>query len=355
MKQPSELPVVLIMAGGKGERFWPRSRTHSPKQLQKVYSNKTLLKETIDRALSITALERIFIGTNSSLKNEILKKDPSFPSGNFILEPEGKNTAPIIALSALYFQKKYGNANLVVLSADAYIDPVKEFAKTIKLALQETDRGMVLLGVKPNRPETGYGYISAGKATQAGYEVKGFFEKPDHKTSLKYIRKKNFFWNPGIFLFRTETILEEFDRYAPSILRPLKERFPFKSFGDLATAFSLIPSEAIDTAIFEKSNRIRMVPASFQWDDVGSWLALERILPADENQNHHQGKAAFYMKSKGNVSSVDKELIAFLGVENLVVVEEKDVLLVASKDGLGDIKAMLSLIRKNKILQKYLD
>ncbi|GBF50304.1 mannose-1-phosphate guanylyltransferase [Leptospira ryugenii] len=349
-----EQPVVLIMAGGKGERFWPRSRTNSPKQLQKVYSSKTLLRETIDRALTITSMDRIFIGTNANLKQEILKKDPKFPANNFIIEPEGKNTAPIIALSALYFQKKFGNPNLVVLSADAFIDPIKEFTNTIKQALYETEHGMVLLGIKPNRPEIGYGYISAGKATEAGFLVKGFFEKPDYKTALKYIKKKNFYWNPGIFIFRVETILEEFQKHSPNILQPLASRFPFKNFGDLKTAFALLPSEAIDTAIMEKSTKIRMVEASFQWDDVGSWLSLERILP--ENQgNHHQGKEVFYHKAKGNISSVQKDLIAFLGVQDLIVVEEPDVLFVASRASINDIKSMLASIRKNKVLQKYLD
>lgn len=354
-KQPKELPVVMIMAGGKGERFWPRSRTNSPKQLQKVYSNKTLLRETIDRALTITTLDRIFIGTNASLKNEILKKDPKFPSNNFIIEPEGKNTAPIIALSALHFQKKFGNPNLIVLSADAFIDPIKGFTKTIEKALTETEHGMVLLGVKPNRPEIGYGYIATGKSTNVGYSVKAFYEKPDIKTALKYIKKANFYWNPGIFLFRVETILEEFKSHAPHLLNPLQSGFPFKNFGDLKQAFQVLPSEAIDTAIMEKSSRIRMVEAEFNWDDVGSWISLERILPGDTNKNHHQGKEVFYHKASGNISSVQKELIAFLGVDDLIVVEEPDILMVTSREGVNDIKNMLSNIRKNKVLQKYLD
>jgi mannose-1-phosphate guanylyltransferase len=354
-KLPKELPIVLIMAGGKGERFWPRSRTNSPKQLQKVYSNKTLLRETIDRALTITSLDRIFIGTNANLKNEILRKDPKFPSNNFIIEPEGKNTAPIIALSALHFKKKFGNANLIVLSADAFIDPIKEFTKTIQQALFETEHGLVLLGVKPNRPEVGYGYISAGKPTEVGFQVKAFFEKPDLKTALKYIKKKNFYWNPGIFLFRVDTILNEFEKHAPGILQALRNGFPFKNFGDLKNAFALLPSEAIDTAIMEKSTRIRMVEATFQWDDVGSWMSLERILPGDGAKNHHQGKEVYYHKAKGNISSVQKDLVAFLGVDDLIVVEEPDVLFVSSREGIGDIKSMLASMRKNKVLQKYLD
>jgi mannose-1-phosphate guanylyltransferase len=351
-----EKPVVLIMAGGKGERFWPRSRVSTPKQLQKVYSNKTLLRETIDRALTITSLDRIYIGTNASLKKSILQLEKSFPEKNFIIEPEGKNTAPIIALASLYFQKKYDNPIQVVLSADAYINPIKEFTKTLKLAIQEAkDDSLVLLGIRPNRPETGYGYIASGKILKSSYKVQGFFEKPDHKLALKYIKKKNFYWNPGIFVWKTDFILQELEKYAPYLLKPLKSKFPFANFGELSSAFKLLPSEAIDTAIMEKSSSIKMVKASFEWDDVGSWLSLERITDGDTNSNHHIGKSSFYHKSKGNISSIKKELVCFLGVDDLVVVEEDDVLFIASKTGLKDIKNLLSELKKNQNFKKYLE
>lgn len=348
-------PVVLIMAGGKGERFWPRSRVSLPKQLQKVYSDKTLLRETIDRALTFTTLERIYIGTSAELRKGILNQEKSFPEKNFIIEPDGKNTAPIIALASLFFKEKFGNPTQVVLSADAYINPLKEFAKTIKLAINEADKSMVLLGIKPDRPETGYGYISSGKQTGASCEVKGFFEKPDFKTAKKYLKHKNFYWNPGIFIWKTEMILSQFENYAPYIINPLKNLYPFKNFGDLSHAFKLIPSEPIDTAIMEKSTSIRMVKASFQWDDVGSWLSLGRILKGDADSNFHSGKSVYYLNSKGNISSTNKELITFLGVEDLIVVEEDDVLFIASKKGINDIKSLLGEMKKNRNLQKFLE
>lgn len=348
-------PVVLIMAGGKGERFWPRSRISTPKQLQKVYSNKTLLRETIDRALTLTTLDRIFIGTNANLKKAILKQEKSFPEKNFILEPEAKNTAPIIALASLYFRQKFGNPLQIVLSADAYINPVSEFTKTMKAAIAEAESGLVLLGVKPDRPETGYGYIAAGKSTSHGFEVKGFFEKPDVKLAAKYVKKKNFYWNPGIFIWKTDTIISEFERHAPYVLNPLKSNFPYNNFGALSNAFKLIPSEAIDTAIMEKSSSIRMVKATFGWDDVGSWLSLERVLSGDEGGNHHMGRGVHYFNSSGNISSTRKELVTFLGVDDLIVVEEDDVLLITSKKGVKDIKQLLAEMNKNRSLQKYLE
>lgn len=355
MKLQNEKPVVLIMAGGKGERFWPTSRISSPKQLQKVYSSKTLLRETLDRALTLTSPDRIYIGTNASLKKEILKQEKSFPEKNFIIEPEGKNTAPIVALASLHFKAKYGNPVQIVLSADAFIEPVKEFTKTIQNAILEADENLVLLGVRPNRPETGYGYLSAGKPSNAGFQVKAFFEKPEHKLAMKYIKKPNFYWNPGIFIWKTDIILSEFEKHAPYIYGPLKSAFPFKNFGDLTTVFKILPSEAIDTAIMEKSNRIRMVKALFSWDDVGSWLSLERVLPGDKNKNHHKGKEVHYFNSKGNISSVKKDFIAFLGVNDLILVEEDDVILITSKASVGEIKKMIAELGKNRSLQKYLE
>jgi mannose-1-phosphate guanylyltransferase len=350
-----EKPVVLIMAGGKGERFWPRSRESSPKQLQKVYSNQTLLRETINRALTLTDITRIYIGTNTELKKAILKTEKKFPPQNFIIEPEGKNTAPIVALASLFFQRKYGNPVQVVLSADAFIQPEKEFTKTIREAILCAENNLMLLGIRPNRPETGYGYISAGASLDTGgFKVKGFYEKPDLKTALKYIKRKNFYWNPGIFIWRTEVILTEFEKYAPYILNPLKKAFPFQTKGELEAIFKRLPSEPVDISILEKSSSILMMKASFDWDDVGSWLSLERVLPGDDAGNFHIGQGVFHFKSKGNISSVKKQMLVFLGVEDMIVVEEDDLLFLASKTGVKDIKQLIAEFRKNKALQKYL-
>jgi mannose-1-phosphate guanylyltransferase len=350
----SDKPVILILAGGKGERFWPKSRESSPKQLQKVYSQKTLLRETIDRALTLTDLSKIYIGTNQFLKRAILKIEPKFPKDNFILEPEGKNTAPIIALASLFFERKYGDPIQVVLSADAYVNPISEFTSNIKDSILVAAESLVLLGAKPNRPDTGYGYLSVGSALGNGFKVKSFHEKPDLKNALKFIKKKNFYWNPGIFVWRTSVILSEFEKYAPYILNPLKKSFPFTKKEDLSSVFKLLPSEAIDTAIMEKSTKILMVKTTFQWDDVGSWISLERVMQGDAQNNYAIGKKSFHFKATGNISLTKKELVVFLGVQDLILVEEDDVILVSSKKGITDIKLLLAEFKKNKDLQKYL-
>jgi mannose-1-phosphate guanylyltransferase len=350
----SEKPVVLILAGGKGERFWPRSRETSPKQLQKVYSNKTLLRETIDRALTITDISRVYIGTNQFLKKAILKIESKFPKDNFIIEPEGKNTAPIIALASLYFERVYGDPIQIVLSADAYVNPISAFTENIYDAIQLASESLVLLGASPTRPETGYGYISVGSKVGNGFKVKSFHEKPDLKNAVKFLKKKNFFWNPGIFVWKNSVILSEFDNYAPYILNPLKKSFPFSKKEQLESVFKQLPGEAVDTAIMEKSTKILMVKTDFQWDDVGSWLSLERVLEGDTQNNFHVGKKSYHFKSGGNISLSKKEMVVFLGVHDLILVEEDDVILVSSKKGITDIKLLLAEFKKNKDLQKYL-
>jgi mannose-1-phosphate guanylyltransferase len=240
------------------------------------------------------------------------------------------------------------------LSADAYVHPQKEFTSTVQKALKYSGEHSVLLGVKPTRPEIGYGYIATKKMkTSQALQVEAFYEKPNHLTALKYIKKSNFYWNPGIFIWKTDFIISEFERHAPYIIEPLKSCYTDSK--KLKEVFRKLPSEPVDTAILEKSNQILMVPASFQWDDVGSWLSLGRILPADQDHNYHQGNKTFYFKSSGNISSTKKELVAFLGTKDLIVVEEDDILFVSTKEALPDIKAMLSRMKENKDLQKYLE
>ncbi len=351
-------PIVLIMAGGKGERFWPRSRESHPKQLRKVYSNKTLLEETILRARTIADAKDIYIGCNAELKKAILKTH-KFPKDNFVVEPEGRNTAPIIALAALQLEKKFPGRTHVVLSADHFIAPPAEFKKTMKVALETAERGfLVTLGVKPSRPETGYGYIAAGKQLwdTGALMINSFVEKPDQRRAMSYIKKKNYYWNSGIFIWKGSLILSEFENHAPEVLNPLKKSF--NSAAALKKNFSKVPKTPIDIAIMEKSGTIAMVPATFTWDDVGSWLSLERIVPEADGGNTlvaSDSKTKLFSKnSEGNIVLSGRKLVALLGVKDVIVVEEDDLLFVASRDGVGDIKEMLAEFRKNPALQKYL-
>lgn len=348
------------MAGGKGERFWPRSREKTPKQLQKVYSDKTLLEETLLRARSITDLAHIYIGCNAGLKKSILAqlgKKLGLGERNFIVEPEAKNTAAIVALAALRLQEIAPDQVQVVLSADHFISPIDDFRFTITKAIEAAQKGyLVTLGVRPSRPETGYGYIDSGDEGDGFFTIRSFVEKPNLALAVEYLRSGRHYWNSGIFIWSPDTIVAEFERYAPQILEPI--RASLNSKGGLKKAFTEIRSEPVDTAILEKSSKIVMIPATFTWDDVGSWLSLERICPADDYGNIHVSsdkKSKMIVRdSEKNIVVSSRPLVALLGLRDVVVIEEGDVLLISNREGLGDIKGLLSDMRENRALHRYL-
>ncbi len=355
-------PLVLILAGGKGERFWPRSRAKQPKQLQKIYSKRSMLAETVARARLLTDKERIFIGCDAHLQRAIQKAHPEIAREAFIIEPVGRNTAPMIALAALTLESRFPRALQVVLPVDHYIAPLSLFQSTLQKALLIAQQGyLVTLGVKPSRPEVGYGYIHAGRRLPGlpGCSIRKFVEKPDRKDALKYLKSGNYYWNCGIFVWPGELILEEFERHSPEIVRPLRDIFlqPKK----LNSHFPHLPKKPVDIAIMEKSERVAMIPAQFQWDDLGSWLSLERILPAKANGNRfiagESGRplAHISVESKDNLIFSNHRLIALLGVNNSFVVEDKDVLLLAHRNALPRIKELVHEIKKNPSLHKYLN
>lgn len=353
-KKKSNKPLVLIMAGGKGERFWPRSTERNPKQLQKIYSKKTLLQETIDRARLFTSKDRIYIGCNRELKKAVMRTH-NVSAKNFIVEPEGRNTAPIVALAAAELIKKNPESSMVVLSADHYITPPDVFKKTIQTALIAAEQGnLVTLGVKPSRPDSGYGYIKPGEVLSDGvHKVESFKEKPDPQTAVEYLNE-GYLWNSGIFIWKLSVILQEFHTHAPGIIEPIEKALKDKK---LKKVFAKIPKEPIDIAIMEKSKAACVVPADFTWDDVGAWTALDRIVEKNgENIVLSERKKADLaeLKAQNNTILSEKKLIALLGIENVVVVEQDDILFIASKDGLSDIKELTGKMRSNPALQKYL-
>ncbi|GIX43016.1 MAG: mannose-1-phosphate guanylyltransferase [Leptospiraceae bacterium] len=360
MKTKNE-PIILIMAGGKGERFWPKSTETKPKQLQKIYSDKTLLEETIDRAKALTSKENIYIGCNKELKKAI-QKELKIKDKQFIIEPFGRNTAPIVALASLILEDKYPDRIHIVLSADHFISPINEFKKTIQKAIHLAEEGyLVTCGIIPTRPEIGYGYIQKGDViNENGYKVLKFHEKPDMSKALEYI-KKGFYWNSGIFIWKGKRILEEFEKNALEILNPIKQSY--KSSSKLKNAFEVIPELPIDIAIMEKAQQIAVVEASFIWDDVGSWLSLERIYLKDSDKVDDKQniilipkKADFFAyDSYNNILSMESnKLFALLGIENMVIVETEKVFFLAKKDKLNDIKNMLKSLKENPTLHKYI-
>ncbi|MBE7437952.1 MAG: mannose-1-phosphate guanylyltransferase [Spirochaetales bacterium] len=343
-------PYVLIMAGGKGERFWPRSTKAFPKQLHKIYSNKTLLQETIDRALTFTEASRIYIGCSPELKDAI-RKTHDVPAGQFVLEPVGRNTAPIIALAALFFAELDKDSMMVVLSADHFIQTHAEFASTIQAAMELAlkDR-LVTIGVRPVRPETGYGYIKKGEPLSPGFAIEAFVEKPDRERATAYLADGNYYWNSGIFIWKTARILSEFDEHAASISAPLRAHFP-----EIDPVFPELPSLPVDISIMEKSKRVAMVEARFVWDDVGSWRALRRVAPADSEKNVSVGLTRVVaLSATENTVVSDRRLVALLGTRGLVIVDSGETLFVAAEEHLDSIKDLLGRLRENPSLQDCL-
>lgn len=351
----SNKPLVIIMAGGKGERFWPRSTRALPKQLQRVYSDQTLLDETWDRALSVTTADRIFVGCNATLRDAILKTHKQIKKNNFIIEPEGKNTAPILALAAHQLNKTYPDDVQLILSADHYIQPVHEFAATVqKMVHWAMQDRIITIGVPPIRPDTGYGYIEAGqKHSDGACEILSFKEKPSEALAKEFLGKSNFFWNAGIFAWKGRVIQEEFEIHAPEIWGPISTA---KNDNALKVAFQDMQGSPIDIAILEKSKRVMMVPASFQWDDVGSWMSLPRILKADEAGNVNVSGNAILQATgaERNIVLSNKKLVALLGVKDLIVVETDDVIFVSDEKSVGKIKEMLAGMHKNSSLHEHL-
>lgn len=336
-------PYVLIMAGGSGTRLWPLSTESQPKQLLNLYSSNSLIEETINRALLLTKKKRIFIGTNANLKKRIQRQIVWLKNKNFIVEPLAKNTAPIIALFSAWLKEKGKDLDrpILVLSADHYIEPAKEFKKTVQSVLPEAHKRIWCIGIKPPWPDTGYGYIETGEqlGTPEHHTISSFKEKPELKQAEDYISAGNYYWNAGMFIFTANLFLSELNQYAPEIVRLATESQ--KSKKALKKNFKQMPDISVDYALLEKTQKLGMVKASFKWDDVGSFNALKRILPADKNKNYItiSGTQAS-IKAEGNIVFIEKRRknIALLGVNNLVIAEKDNVLLIADQNALSDIK-----------------
>mgnify|MGYP000893316841 CR=1 FL=1 len=350
---------VVIMAGGKGERFWPKSRRKTPKQLISVTDDeRTLIQCTVDRISSLCEPENIYIITNKDYAMPINKQLPEIPFKNIIVEPFGKNTATCIGLAAVHIMEKDKEAVMIVLPSDHLIKDSEKFIDTLKSAVEMAKKGknLITLGITPSYPETGYGYINYGQKTcsiqnNSVYKVKRFVEKPNKKKVEEYLNSGNYLWNSGMFIWKVSTILSNIKKYMPELyqgLMKIKQSLGTNKYNEvLYTEYEKFESISIDYGIMEHAESIFTIPGNFGWDDVGTWTSLERIVKPDTNGN----------VTKGNVISVDtksciiegsKKLIATIGVENLIIVDTEDAALICSKDKCQDLKLLLNKIKQNK-------
>jgi len=345
--------TALIMAGGRGERFWPKSRQSLPKQfLSLTDDGRTMLQLTVERIQPLVKMEDIFISTNRDYKGLVLAQLPELPEENILCEPVGKNTAPCIGLGAVHMARKYGDAIMLVLPSDHLIKYNSIFLNTLEAACNVATEGnnLATLGITPDEPETGYGYIKfqPKKRLGAAYAVERFVEKPDLATAKSYLASEQYLWNSGMFVWKISTILHNLQQYLPDIYAGLCRIS--ESIGQanewevLKKEFMAFKSESIDYGVMEKARNIYILTGSFGWDDVGSWLAVGRIKKSNEFGNVVAGNVVAVDTENCIIQGEDK-LIATVGLEDMIIVDTKDVLLVCEKQHAGEIKKVLENLR----------
>lgn len=347
--------TALIMAGGKGERFWPRSRVTLPKQfLSLTDDGKTMIQLTVERIRPLVALEDVYIATNKNYKELVKQQLPGLPEENILCEPIGRNTAPCIGLGAVHVAKKYEDAVMIVLPSDHLIKNNDIFIETFQHACDIAEQGanLVTVGITPNYPETGYGYIKYDNSvkTGAGYKVSKFVEKPDLDTAKSYLADGTYLWNSGMFVWRVSTILDCFKSYMPSTYEGLLTIQGAVGTSEentvLEREFPNLESQSVDYGIMEKADNIYILPGDFGWDDVGSWLAVGRIKKNDENGNVVNGNVVT-VNTKDCVIEGSEKLIATVGLRDIVVVDTKDATLITTKENAGEIKQVLAKLRES--------
>lgn len=345
--------TALIMAGGRGERFWPKSRKNLPKQfLSLTGDGRTMIQLTVERILPLVDMQDIYIATNRSYKALVREQLPELPEENILCEPVAKNTAPCIGLGAVHIAGKYEDAVMFVLPSDHLIKYNAMYLDTLRRASEVAEAGdnLVTLGIMPDYPETGYGYIKFQPDARKGvaFEVERFVEKPDLETAKQYLATEQYLWNSGMFIWRVSTILRSIEKYLPDTyagLRRIGDAIGAPDEKDvLEKEFSAFKSESIDYGIMEKADHIYTLPGSFGWDDVGSWNAVERIQPANEFGNVVHGNAVT-VDTKRCIIQGGKKLIATVGLEDIIIVDTDDALLVCEKGDAGEIKKVLENLK----------
>jgi mannose-1-phosphate guanylyltransferase/mannose-6-phosphate isomerase len=345
-------PIVpLIMCGGAGTRLWPASREGRPKQFLRLFGQYSTFQETVRRVRDQSLFGAPIVITNGQYRFLVAEQLAEIDvAADILLEPIRRDSAPAIAAGAAYAKRRGGNPVVFALAADHIVADTALFLSSCRSARDAAERGyIVTFGVKPDRAAIEYGYICPGPALGEGaYAVKNFFEKPDVQTASRYI-KEGFFWNSGNFMFRADTILDDYRAFEPesadAVAAAVANAGADLGFVTLAPEpFARARAISIDFAIMENTKRAAVVPASFGWSDVGSWQAVWEIAQRDSSGNAVKGKALFLETSNAYVAS-DKALVALLGVENLVVIATEDAILVARRDNLAEMKQLVEKIK----------
>jgi mannose-1-phosphate guanylyltransferase len=364
-KKPSFYPVIL--AGGRGTRFWPLSRRKRAKQMLALDGDRTMIQQTVDRLLPLADPKRFWIVTNQDLRDGIARQLPKLPKKQIVAEPVGRNTAPAIGLAAFILERVDPEAVIGLFPSDHVIANEKEFRRIIKRAVEIAAAGenMVVMGIQPHRAETGYGYIEAGGASQpAVLDVRRFTEKPDVDTAERFLAAGNFYWNSGMFVWGARTLANALREHLPhtaSILAEIAAAYGTRKFELVfKKLYPKCENISVDYAVLEPrsakgegNSQLYCIPSNFGWNDLGSWAALfeHRSAKQKDGDNVIHGLASFVLNASGNYVHSPKKFIATVGVNNLVVVETEDALLITTRENCQDVGKVVKHLDEKKLVK----
>lgn len=354
---------TLIMAGGSGTRFWPRSKTQKPKQYLNIFGESSLLQDTIERFATFTEKENIYIVSSANQAKVLEEQTPMLPKQNLIYEPIGRNTLPCIGLAAMYAERENPDGIMVVSPSDHLITNNQLFEETVLAAVKIADErnGIVTIGITPSYPATGYGYVETkeditGDEKIAQFKVERFVEKPDEKTASEYLKQGGFYWNSGLFVFKVSVFLEAVEKFAPELyadLRKIQADFGNPTYEEtLDTIYRAVKGISVDYGIMEHADNIFLVEGNFDWNDLGSWESVYLTDEKDENGNAGAGEALL-VDTKNSYVYSDEKLIAVVGLEDVIVVQDGNTTLVCKRDKAEDVKKIVEQLKAEK-KDKYL-
>jgi len=351
---------AVIMAGGVGSRFWPRSKKKMPKQLLKIIGEQTMIQFTVHRLSGLIEKENIYVITNAIQRQEVINQLSDVPPENIIEEPFGRNTAACIGLASVIIKAKDPDAVTIVLPADHIIKDEEKFKQVLENAAKYANesKGLVTIGITPTRPETGYGYIQINDTQVAEniFPVYTFAEKPNYATALRFVESGDFLWNSGMFIWRVDVILDEIRNLMPDLyegLVAIENSLSHPNFKEeLKSVYAQLKKISIDYGIMEKSKKVFLTKGSFNWSDVGSWEEVYQLSEKNDNGNAAVGKVYTNMVSDSYIYSPDK-ITAIIGLDNVIVINHNDTLLICRRDKAQDVKEIVDYLKINK-MDEYL-